>query len=41
LKGVYERVSEQGFWKITTDQKLRELYKTPDLVADIKREHSE
>jgi PHP family Zn ribbon phosphoesterase len=38
LKGVYERVTEQGVWKITTDQKQRELYKTPDLVADTKRE---
>jgi hypothetical protein len=41
LKLVYERVTEQGVWKITTDQELRDLYKTPDLVADITREHSE
>jgi len=27
LKGVFKRVTEQGVWKITTDQKLRELYK--------------
>jgi hypothetical protein len=41
LKLVYERVTEQGVWKITTDQKLQESYKTPDLVADITRGHSE
>jgi hypothetical protein len=41
LKLVYERVTEQGTWKITTVKNLRELYKTPDLVADITREHSE
>ena len=38
LKEVCERVTEQGVWKITTDQKLKEYYKTPDLVPNIKRD---
>jgi len=38
---MYKCVTEQGVWKIATDQKLRELCKTRDLVAGIKREHSE
>jgi hypothetical protein len=34
---VYESVTEQGVWRIGANQELRELYKIPNLVADIKR----
>jgi hypothetical protein len=37
LMKVYESVTEQGIWRIRANQEPKELYKTPDLVADIKR----
>jgi hypothetical protein len=33
---AYGPVTEQGVWRIRTKQELRELHKTPDLIADIK-----
>jgi hypothetical protein len=37
LRNVYGPVPEQGVWRIRRSEKLRELDKAPDLVADIKR----
>lgn len=34
---VYGPVTEQEVWRIRTNQKMRELHKTPDLVAGIER----
>jgi hypothetical protein len=34
---VYEPVTEQRVWGIRANQEPKELYKTPDLAADIKR----
>lgn len=34
---VYEPVTEKGILRIRANQEPKELYKTPDLVADIKR----
>jgi hypothetical protein len=31
-------VTEQGVWRIRRNKELRELYKAPDLVVDIKQE---
>jgi hypothetical protein len=31
-------VIEQGMWRTRNNQKLRELYKNLDIIADIKRE---
>jgi hypothetical protein len=36
LRRVYGPVTEQGVWRIRRNEELRELYKAPDLVADIK-----
>jgi hypothetical protein len=33
---VYGPVIKQGVWRTRTNQELRELYESPDLVADIK-----
>jgi hypothetical protein len=38
LRKVYGPVTEQGVWRIRRNEELRELYKAPDLVADIKKE---
>jgi hypothetical protein len=35
LRKVYGPVTEQGVWRIRRNEELRELYKVPDLVADI------
>jgi hypothetical protein len=35
LRKVYGPVTEQGVWRIRRNE-LRELYKTPDLVVDMK-----
>ena len=32
---------EQGIWRIRFGQELREVYKDPDIVADIKRKRLE
>jgi Mn-dependent DtxR family transcriptional regulator len=37
LKNMYTSVTEQGVSRIRTNQELKELYKTPNLVAEIKR----
>jgi len=34
----YGPVVEQGMWRIRTNQEVRELYKDPNKVADIKTE---
>jgi hypothetical protein len=36
LRKVYGPVTEQGVWKIRRNEELRDLYKAPDLVVDIK-----
>jgi hypothetical protein len=36
LRKVYGPLTKQGVWRMRIRQKLREVYKTPDLVADIK-----
>jgi hypothetical protein len=37
LRKLYGPITERGVWGIPTNQELKELYTTPDLVADIKR----
>jgi hypothetical protein len=37
LRKVYGPVTEQVVWRIRRNEELRELYKAPDLVVDIKR----
>jgi hypothetical protein len=37
LKNMHTSVNEQGVSRIRTNQELKELYKTPNLVAKIKR----
>jgi hypothetical protein len=37
LREVYVPVTEEGLWGNRTNQDLRELYTTPDLVAGIER----
>lgn len=34
---VYGPIIERRIWRITSNKELRELYKTPDPVSDIKR----
>jgi hypothetical protein len=41
LRKVYGPVTEQGIWRIRRNEELRELYKAPDLVVDIKRKRLE
>jgi hypothetical protein len=41
LRKVYGPVTEQGVWRIRRNEELRELYKAPVLVADIKRKRLE
>jgi hypothetical protein len=41
LRCVYGQVAEQGVWRITTNQELRELYTDLDIVADIKQKRLE
>jgi hypothetical protein len=41
LRKVYGPVTEQGVWRIRRNEELRELYKAPDLVADIKSKQLE
>jgi hypothetical protein len=41
LRKVCGPVTEQGVWRIRRNKELRELYKAPDLVADIKRKGPE
>ena len=35
---ILKIVVEQGMWRIRTNQKLRDLYKDLDIIADIKRD---
>jgi hypothetical protein len=37
LREGYGAVSEQGVWRMKSNQELRELYKTPLPVADIEQ----
>jgi hypothetical protein len=41
LRGIYGPVVGHGVWRIRTYQELRELYKDPDIVADIKQKRLE
>jgi ABC-type Zn uptake system ZnuABC Zn-binding protein ZnuA len=34
---LYGPITEKGVWGIPTNQELKDLYTTPDLVPDIKR----
>jgi hypothetical protein len=36
LRKVYGPVTEQGVWRIRRNEELRELYKAPNLLVDIK-----
>jgi hypothetical protein len=36
MRKVYGPQTEQEVWKMTTSHKLMQVYKTPDLAADIK-----
>jgi hypothetical protein len=38
---VYGPVTEEGVWRIGTDQEVWELYKTPELVGNIERRRLE
>jgi hypothetical protein len=37
LRKLYGPVTEQGVWRTRRNEELRELYKAPDLIADIKK----
>jgi hypothetical protein len=37
LEKLYGAVDEQELWKIRTNYELHELYKVPDLAADIRK----
>ena len=37
MRCIYGPVVEQGVWRVTTNQELRELHKDLDLVVDIKQ----
>jgi hypothetical protein len=37
LEKLYEPITEQDIWTLRIEEELRELYKIPDPVADIKR----
>ena len=41
LRMIYGPVVEQGIWRIRTNQKLGELYKDLDKVANIKKKRPE
>jgi hypothetical protein len=41
LRKVYGPVTEKGVWRIRRNEELRELYKAPDLVVDIKMKRLE
>jgi hypothetical protein len=41
LRRTYEPVGEQGIWRISTNQELRELYKDLDIVAGFKNKRME
>jgi hypothetical protein len=41
LRKVYGPVTEREVWRIRRNEELRELYKAPDLVADINRKRQE
>jgi hypothetical protein len=41
LRKVYGPVTEQGAWRIRRNEELRQLYKAPDLVVDIKMKRLE
>jgi hypothetical protein len=41
LRKVHGPVTEQEVWRIKRNEELRELYKAPDLVVDIKRKQLE
>jgi hypothetical protein len=41
IRRIYRPVVEQGMWRIRTNQKLGELYKNLDTVADIKKKRFE
>ena len=38
---IYGPVVQQGIWRTTTNQEMRELYKDLDTVADIKKKRLE
>ncbi|PSN54726.1 hypothetical protein C0J52_04860 [Blattella germanica] len=38
---IFGAVQERGVWRIRTNQELKELYKTTDLVGDIRRKRLE
>jgi hypothetical protein len=41
LRRIHGPVVEQGLWRISTDQELRELYKDLYIAGDIKKERLE
>jgi hypothetical protein len=41
LRRICAPVADQGIWRITTNQEMRELYKDLDIVADIKKKRLE
>lgn len=41
LRKVYGPIQERNTWRIRTNQELRELYRDPDIVGDIKRKRLE
>jgi hypothetical protein len=38
---IYRLVVEQGIWRTRTNHELRELYKDPEIVSDIKKKRLE
>ena len=36
LRRIFDPVNEQGFWRIRTNQELRDLYNDNDIITDIK-----
>ena len=41
MRKVYGPIQERNTWRIRTNQELRELYRDPDIVGDIKRKRLE